>query len=117
MQPSRHLARWLIAGALIYAGLSAAVLVDASWLGYFAARLPRWVGLLSLTVIGPALFLAHGIETWRWYVGSLFAFAACLVASRIAWRQWPDSRVFVFGLLAAGVIWAASGWLSILFAV
>jgi hypothetical protein len=100
---------------LLYAGLSGAVLVDASWLGYLAERLPRWAGLIGMTAVGPALLLAGGIALWKWYVGSLLAIAACLAVTWLAWRQRPDSEVFVVGLLTAGALWAGSGWLIVAF--
>jgi hypothetical protein len=98
---------------LLYAGLSVAVLVDARWLGFLYQRLPRWAVLVYVTAIGPAIFLVHGIATWKFYVGSLLAIAACLALAWLAWRQWPDSEFFAVGLVAAGALWAGCGWLAL----
>jgi hypothetical protein len=103
----------LALGILLYAGLSVAILMDASVPDYLVEWVPRWVGLTLLTVIGPALLLSLGIGAWKVFVGSLLVVAACLVLSWMAWRQWPDSELFVVGLLATGVLWAGSGWLTL----
>jgi hypothetical protein len=100
-------------GILLYAGLSVAILMDEAVPDYLVEWVPRWAGLIALTVIGPAMLLALGIGAWKLFVGSLLAVAACLVLTWMAWRQWPDSELFVVGLLAAGALWAGSGWLTV----
>ncbi len=87
--------------------------MDAPVPSYFVEWVPRCVCLIVLTVIGPAMLLAVGISAWKLFVGSLLAVAACLVLTWMAWRQWPDSELFVVGLLAAGTLWAGSGWLTV----
>ena len=100
-------------GILLYAGLSVAILMDASVPDYLVEWVPRWACLIVLTVTGPAMLLALGIGAWTLFVGSLLAIAACLVLTWMAWRQWPDSELFVVGLLAAGALWTGSGWLTL----
>jgi hypothetical protein len=99
-------------GILVYAGLSLAILMDASVPGYLVEWVPRWAGLIALTVIGPAMLLALGSGAWTLFVGSLLAVATCLVLTWMAWRQWPNSELFVVGLLVASALWTGSGWLT-----
>jgi hypothetical protein len=89
--------------------------MNASVPGYLVEWVPRWIGLIVLTVVGPAMLLSLGIGAWKVFVGSLLAVTACLLLTWVAWRQWSDSELFVVGLLAAGALWAGSGWLTLAF--
>jgi hypothetical protein len=100
---------------LLYAGVSLVILMDALPHHFLdlARWMPRWVGLIVVSAIGPAVLLTGGIAALNWYAGSLLSIAACLALTWLAWRQWPDSELFVVGMLAAGALWVGSAWLIV----
>jgi hypothetical protein len=63
-----------------------------------------------ITILGPASILgtegALGV-----FIFVVLIVLACLVTARIFWRRWPDTEWFAVPLLAAVVVWGASGWL------
>lgn len=102
---------------LLYMAICVLVLVDPPVVRMAAEAAPRWVGIVALTVTGPAVFTAAGIGAWKWFMGALACVAGCLGLAWLSWRRWPQSEVFAVWLLAAAVLWAGSGWLLVAFAV
>lgn len=66
-----------------------------------------------VTVLGPLVLLAGGVEAWPFVAGVAGLVAACCYVSRLTWRRWPEDEWFAIWLFVAAVIWSGSGWLSI----
>ena len=106
----RRVAQYSRSLAFLYAALCAVFWLDAPFFAHVPS-VPRWLGVIVVSAIGPAILLADGFN--ELFIGSVVGISACLALAWGAWRQWPDSEVFAAFLLVAAGIWAASGWLAV----
>jgi hypothetical protein len=61
---------------------------------------PRWLLFVVVSIIGPPVsFFFWGIGAWRPVLGTGFCVALCLALSWFYWRRYPESELFVVGLL------------------
>jgi hypothetical protein len=103
----------LTLAALLYAVACVLVASESDVLVAALTRLPRWLGIVLFTSLGPASFLLFEDG------GSIFAaviamVVACAAASWIAWRRWPEAEWFAVPLLIAVVVWACSAWMPVI---
>lgn len=101
------------AGGVIYVILCLVLLND--WMRVPTNLVPTWLIPLALTTAGPAAFLVFGLDAWAWFIGSITVIGSCLGIAYGLYRARPESEGFVVALLAAVVVWAASGWLMLAF--
>jgi hypothetical protein len=100
-------------GLILYGVLSLAVGFEAGALDLAEDRVPTWTAPIIVTAIGPAVFLNDGFAGWHFYLVSLVAIIVCLALAWETWKRWPDSEVFLVGLLTAAGLWCGCGWFAV----
>jgi hypothetical protein len=109
------LGRTVCIGGIIYAALCATILLDIRFRSLEAVGRPALI--VAVTVIGPALLLALGIEAWKLFIATITAMLACLFFAQSLNRRFPESEIFAVPIFAAIVIWIGSGWLAAALAI
>lgn len=102
---------WIAGGVLLYSGLAVAFLVRLPVIERAIDLLPSWMVPFVLTVVGPAVLFAAGIDAWRPAAIVMILVVSCLALARVAWRHSPETEEFAGWLICAGLIWVGSTWL------
>lgn len=105
----------IVVGAVIYWALALASFVGL--IGGILDLLPHSLLRIALTVVGPAVLFAAGIDAWPLVSLVLALIAICLGLARLAWRMSPETEWFAFWLLCALLVWAGSPWLLWILAI
>jgi hypothetical protein len=111
------LRRIALSGLVMYALVCLTLFAGATALSGVREWLPRWVGFILITLVGPAMFLAPGLEGWSAFAVVIFTIFGCLAWAHRLWRQFPQEEWFVLPLMAAIGLWATSGWFVVALAV
>jgi hypothetical protein len=101
-----------VAAVAAYAMLTAAICLDLV-VAPMLASAPRWGMVLVVSAIGPSSSLLLGSQGLGVFIVEVIAVALSLGLAWEAWRRWPESDVFALGIVGAGAIWLASGWLTL----
>lgn len=98
---------WSVVAALLYGALCVAILLHAPVVDAGEGAIPDWLGLVAVMIAGPAALLSVGIGAINWFLAVLTGVAVCAGLSRLALRRYPESELFIAGLIGAAVMWAA----------
>lgn len=108
------IARRLAVGWSVYTALCVALVVLGVRLPPAAAeRIPGWLLAIIVSLVGPPLFFIWGVAAWKLFFAASISVALGLACSWLCWRRYPESELFVVGLLVAVAVWAASGWVAV----
>jgi hypothetical protein len=75
--------------------------------------MPRWLGIVLVSMLGPALILAWGLAAWKVFAAACLGVMSCLGFAYFCWHRYPESDVFAIPLIAAAAIWIASAWVAV----
>jgi hypothetical protein len=99
-----------------YAVLCAVIWFDAPALLPVLDWMPRWrwLGVLVVTLIGPALLLVEQTELLDLFAYLCLGIGVCLATAWYAWRRWPETEYFAIGLTGAALLWGLTGWFVVM---
>ena len=109
LQFDRLVGATLICG-LLYALLCWGIASDSPILIGFMPHVPAWAGVIAIAAIGPAAFLAIGVDAWPLFAAAIAAILICLACAWHLFRRRPDSEMFIALILVAMFLWACCGW-------
>jgi hypothetical protein len=105
-------------GVAVYAAICVAVLSGLPFVVRIVESLSSFaaivLALCALTLVGPATVFTEGPGALPWFVAILLVIAACVWLSKVLWRRYPDSEVFVIFVVPAVLLWIGPGLMLVL---